>query len=188
MDRVRFGRALGYGARQAVKTLVAAADAATADSPSSNPPSVPVGSSGAAKVRGATLVEREAPRPASPPAAANGAARAGAKTGPPTARKPANARDLRKGVGRGAKRFGEAVWGPVVRLSGVLWLEVTGVFFGVFALSAGMAVWRLHGDWHTTATNAAGHRSLMFALAMLLVFGYFCVSSFSRAKKRERGR
>ena len=35
MDRVRFGRALGYGARHAMKTLVTAVDAATAEDPSS---------------------------------------------------------------------------------------------------------------------------------------------------------
>ena len=34
MDRVRFGRVLGFGARQAVKTLVTAVDAATAENPS----------------------------------------------------------------------------------------------------------------------------------------------------------
>jgi hypothetical protein len=33
MDRVRFGRALGYGARHAAKTLMQAADAATTPSP-----------------------------------------------------------------------------------------------------------------------------------------------------------
>jgi hypothetical protein len=34
MDRVRFGRALGYGARHAVKSLMQAADAATSPDPS----------------------------------------------------------------------------------------------------------------------------------------------------------
>ncbi|WP_158789897.1 hypothetical protein [Granulicella sp. L46] len=33
MDRVRFGRALGYGARHAAKTLMQAADAATTSTP-----------------------------------------------------------------------------------------------------------------------------------------------------------
>jgi hypothetical protein len=33
MDRVRFGRALGYGARHAAKTLLQAADAATTSAP-----------------------------------------------------------------------------------------------------------------------------------------------------------
>jgi hypothetical protein len=70
----------------------------------------------------------------------------------------------------------------------VLWLEITGVFFGIFALGAMGAVWRLRGDWRLTATNVEGHRSLLGAMAMLALFGYFCVSSFVRAKRRERGR
>jgi len=37
MDRVRFGRALGYGARHAAKTLAQAADAASAPNPSRPP-------------------------------------------------------------------------------------------------------------------------------------------------------
>ena len=38
MDRVRFGRALGYGARHAAKSLVKAAEAATSPNPSSASP------------------------------------------------------------------------------------------------------------------------------------------------------
>lgn len=43
MDRVRFGRALGYGARHAAKTLAQAADAASSPNPSKSGtrPSVP---------------------------------------------------------------------------------------------------------------------------------------------------
>jgi len=37
MDRVRFGRALGYGARHAAKTLMKAADAATTPAPARAP-------------------------------------------------------------------------------------------------------------------------------------------------------
>jgi hypothetical protein len=97
-------------------------------------------------------------------------------------------KEIPQGLRRGTKRFGEAVWGPVVRLSGVLWLEVTGVFFGIFALFALGTVWRLRGEWHSTATNATSHRNLLGAVLMLVVFGYFCVSSFIRAHKRERQR
>lgn len=39
MDRVKFGRALGYGARHAAKTLVQAAEAASAPSPAVTKPS-----------------------------------------------------------------------------------------------------------------------------------------------------
>jgi hypothetical protein len=38
MDRIKFGRALGYGARHAAKTLVQVADAASAPNPSNGAP------------------------------------------------------------------------------------------------------------------------------------------------------
>jgi hypothetical protein len=43
MDRVKFGRALGYGARHAAKTLVQAAEAANAPNPTLSKPRVPLG-------------------------------------------------------------------------------------------------------------------------------------------------
>jgi hypothetical protein len=95
---------------------------------------------------------------------------------------------MKQGVKRGSKRFGEAVWGPFLRLSGVLWLEVSGVFFGIFALLALGYLWKLRGAWHAGRANVADHRSLMGAALMLVLFGYFCVSSFVRARRRERQR
>jgi hypothetical protein len=41
MDRVKFGRALGYGARHAAKTLVQAAEAANAPNPTPGKPASP---------------------------------------------------------------------------------------------------------------------------------------------------
>jgi hypothetical protein len=105
-----------------------------------------------------------------------------------TAQAVVQARQAQKGLGSGTRRFGEAVWRPFVRLSGVLWLEVSGVFFGVFALLALGYIWRFHAEWRPSAANAAAHRSLMGAVIMLVLFGYFCVSSFVRARRRERGR
>jgi hypothetical protein len=72
-----------------------------------------------------------------------------------------------------------------VRLWGVLWLEVVGVVFGLFVVFAAVGAWNLRGEWHQ---NAVGHRQLLGALAMLAVFGYFCASSFVRARRRERRR
>jgi hypothetical protein len=95
------------------------------------------------------------------------------------------ARVVKQGMGRGSRRLGEAVWGPFVRLSGVLWLEVSGVFFGVFALMSLGYLWKLRGAWRT---GAASHRNLLGALAMFALFGYFCVSNFVHARRRERGR
>ena len=95
------------------------------------------------------------------------------------------AREVQSGLRRGSKRFGEAVWGPFARLSGVLWLEVSGFFFGLFALFALGAVIRLRGQWHA---GAAEREQLVGAVVMLALFGYFCVSNFVRARRRERRR
>ena len=89
------------------------------------------------------------------------------------------------GIKRGGKRFGEAVWGPFVKVSGQLWLELTGVFFALFALFAGIDVWRRRGQFQGGGDPA--HRA-WFAVMMLAVFGYFSVTSFVRASRRGRER
>jgi hypothetical protein len=63
---------------------------------------------------------------------------AAAKT---AARTAVKVRETRKGLARGSKRFGESIWGPFAKLSRILWLEMTGFFFGIFAVFAGSAVW-----------------------------------------------
>ena len=180
MDRVRLGRALGYGARHAMKTVVAAVDAATTEAPSSTRAS-PGSSQTAATppLRGAAMRSTTPATPQTPsPTPIATADRA-------TAQGVRQARNKQQGVKQGTRRFGEAVWRPFVRLSGVLGLEVSGVFFGIFALFALGAVWRLRADWHS---QSPGHSQLIVAAAMLAVFGYFCVSNFVRARRRERSR
>ena len=167
MDRVRFGRALGFGARQAVKTLVTAVDAASAANPSD-------------KSSTAVTSSRQTP----PRSAPDTPVRKAAQT---AARKVEQAREVKGGLQRGSKRFGEAVWGPFVRLSGVLWLEVSGFFFGIFAVMALGFLWKFRGAWHAGA-GTDERRSLMGAVLMLVLFGYFCVSNFVRARRRERQR
>ena len=73
----------------------------------------------------------------------------------------------------GGKRFGEAVWGPMVRLSGVLWLEMAGVFFGLFAVFAATGAWKMRGAWHANLLTDSDHNHLLLSLGMALVFGYF---------------
>jgi hypothetical protein len=190
MDAVRFGRALGFGARQAVKTLTTAVDAATAENPNAKTTSAARGSIAAP---GAMRPTGKAAAGATAPTSAQAFTRTKAQTAAQTAtRTIVGARNAQQGLRREGKRFGEAVWGPFVRLSGVVWLEVSGVFFGIFALFAGLAVWRLRGAWRLAVANGAGnegaHRSFEGAVVMLAVFGYFCASSFLRARRRERGR
>jgi hypothetical protein len=150
MDRVRFGRALGMGTRDAGRALLKAADAAMAPDPA------------------APITSAPRPRPAAPQAVAQAAQKIQA---------------TRHGVKAGSKRFGEAMWGPVVKVSGIVWLEVTGVLFSLFAIAAAMEIWRRRADFHATGEP---RRNLYIAIGMLLVFGWFTVSSFLRARRRAQ--
>ncbi|RZU40888.1 hypothetical protein [Edaphobacter modestus] len=160
MDSVRFGRALGVGARAAAKSLVTAVDAATAPNPG-------------------TAQQPQVQRP-----------RGGAAPSPTqkVAQAATQATRATGGVVRGSKRFGEAVWSPFVRLSGVLWLEFTGVFFGIFAIYAASGAWKLRHDLIERAGNHDAHVHFLMAAVMAVVFSYFCVSSFLRARRRGRAR
>jgi hypothetical protein len=159
MDSVRFGRVLGIGTRLAAKTAKAAMDAATAPNPS-------------AKATGRTGEGVD-----------SSATSAG--LGERMARTSAQVQQTGQGLKEGSRRFGAAVGKPLVKLSGVLWLELTGVFFGLFAMAAGGAAWRLRAAMHATAVNHEEHVRFLAGAWMAAVFGYFCVSSFVRANRRS---
>src|SRR5258708_28318992 len=169
MDSVRFGRVLGIGARLAAKTMVSAVDAATAPNPS------------AAKAKQGTAGD-----PVSSSTTGEKAKASGPQVGQNVVRTAAQVRQTGRGLKEGGRRFGEAVRGPLVKASGVLWLELTGVFFGIFALFAGGNAWKMRWALHETAQNHDAHARLLIALAMAVVFGYFCVSSFVKANRRVR--
>lgn len=173
MDSVRFGRALGIGARAAAKTLVTAVDAATAPNPSA-PKSRPTPST----TQTDTAPPREEPK----------AQASTVRVGQQAAKTAAQARQTGQGLVRGSKRFGEAVWKPMVKLSGVLWLELTGVFFGLFAFFGAGWAWKLRSDLHETAANHDAHTRFLVCVALAVVFGYFLISSFVRANRRSRRR
>jgi hypothetical protein len=177
MDSVRFGRALGIGARAAAKTLVTAVDAATSPNPSAGAKTKQ--SSGAASTQTAAPVSRST---------AGRAEVSGVRLGQQAARTTAQVRQTKQGLKEGSKRFGEAVWGPFVKLSGALWLELTGVFFGIFAVFAGWNAWKMRAALHENAANHDVHGHLLVSVLMAAVFGYFCVSSFVRANRRVKGR
>jgi hypothetical protein len=78
----------------------------------------------------------------------------------------------------------------------VLWLEITGSFFGIFAVFAGSAVWTHRAEFKSAVSEglASGGNSspaihasrlhLLVFLAMALVFAYFSISSFVRAYRK----
>jgi hypothetical protein len=162
MDSVRFGRALGIGARLAAKTLATAVDAATAPNPSTDSGrKEAAGSAGVADKAAVGVDER-------------------------VIRTVGQVQNTSQGLKEGSMRFGSAVGKPLARLSGVLWLELTGVFFGLFAVTAAGAAWRLRDALRETAGNHEEHVRFLVAVIVTAVFGYFCVSSFVKANRRGR--
>ena len=150
MDRVRFGRALGVGARAAAKSMLNAAEAAAAPSPSASTPH-------------------------SRPAAKTPDRPVASRIQIPDA----------KVVKNQAHNLKRSVWSPFAKFSTVLWLEVTGLFFGIFALVTGEEVWKWHAAVHLPPTAPAAQRLYLYA-ALFVLFGYFTVSSFVRARRRQR--
>jgi hypothetical protein len=89
-----------------------------------------------------------------------------------------------RGVREGARRFGRAMWGPFAHVSSVLWSEVTGVFFGLFAVYFGRGVFQYRAAYAT----GPDHRKFVLDCAMTLLFGYFALSSFYIARRKEKKR
>ena len=144
---MKFGRALGYGARHAAKTLVQAAEAAGAPNPA----------------------------PQAPP----GAPRQATRLPPDATRRIPDVQTVTT-AGKQAKN---SLVTPVVRFSSVVWLQVTGVFFGLVAFTMGMAAWKARAGFHA-AVNSTDAIKVYAYVAVCALFTYFTVSSFVRAARR----
>ena len=160
MDRVRFGRALGYGARHAAKTLMKAADAASTPSPP-RAGQVPAGQGPAARVTAAQV-----------PAA---------RVAERVAQTQRTVAETKKHAGR----LGRSVWTPVARFSSVVWLQVTGLFFALLAMFLGQGAWKERAAWHLPVGSHAATKFWVLVVAFA-AFAYFSVSNFVRAYLRER--
>ncbi len=79
---------------------------------------------------------------------------------------------------RWGRAFG-AVASSLLKVGHVLWLEVTGFFFAVFAVIGGAALIR------EVQVHAAAGRIAVLAI-FTLMFGWFAISSFLRARKRKQ--
>ena len=187
VDRVRLGRALGYGTRHAAKTVAAIAAAAAAEPGSGGKDASP---SEATTVHGTSSVAEAqapaarqtvpAPRQTIP---ATRQAIPAPRPAAPAARRtaPATLHTLAHGAGHLKRSF----WGPLATFSGALWLRVTGLFFALIAVSLGGGAWRLREGIAPRLSLAKDDRFWVFA-AFTLLFAYFAVSSFVRASLRER--
>ena len=85
--------------------------------------------------------------------------------------------------GQTTKRLARGLGGflrPFARVGGALWLEVTGVFFLLFALVFVRAMW-----WQrASALHGPDHWKFWGSAAMVLLFLYLAVSSFWRARRK----
>jgi len=154
MQPNRLGRILGVGARVAAEKLRegTARAAAAAQKPGS--------------------LVAAAPRPVV----------ASAESAPSLPKAPSSASMAEGGrrFARGAGRFSASLWKPFAHATGILWLQITGLFFAFFAVGFAAYSWQL---WRSTRWHDR-HLSLYAAFALL--FAWFAVSSFWRANRRQK--
>jgi hypothetical protein len=81
-------------------------------------------------------------------------------------------RNVARGIGGFLRPFG--------RVGGILWLEVTGVFFLLPVVVFAPTVWRTRSSF----AHGPDHRTFLVAAAFTVVFLYLGVSSFWRARKK----
>jgi hypothetical protein len=107
------------------------------------------------------------------------AAQAGASR-PPTPSPPLSSRVVT--AKRGAKAFGQAFLGPFTHAGKVLWLEITGLFFALFAFFFAQSVYRVRAAWR----QGPEHSHLLLYCALAAAFAWFSFSSFARAYRRSK--
>lgn len=69
---------------------------------------------------------------------------------------------------------------PFRRVGGIVFLEVTGVFFLLFVLVFGNWTWKVRASY----AQGPDHTKFLVYAAMTLVFSYLTVSSFWRTRKK----
>jgi hypothetical protein len=86
----------------------------------------------------------------------------------------------RRRIGRGAGRFGSALVRPFAHATGVLALQITGVFFALFTL-----FFTVHA-WQAFKATGAHDRHVLVYVVVALLFAWFTVTSFWRARTRQK--
>jgi len=162
MEPNRVGRLLGIGTRVAAGKLRDGAVGAAAAVERS-------------KASGATVV-----------AASGGGSGTGSTAEPgkaAQARVAASSAALAEGsrrFARGAGRFRSSLWKPFAHATGLLGLQITGMFFAMFGLGFAAKSWQLY-----RAMGWRDHHLPMY-LAFAALFLWFAVSSFWRASRKQK--
>jgi hypothetical protein len=91
-----------------------------------------------------------------------------------TTRPRIQAGGVAKGVGGFLRPFG--------RVGRIVWLEVTGVFFLLPVLAFTPNLWRMRASW----AHGADHNMFLITAGVVLLFLYLGITSFWRARRKER--
>jgi hypothetical protein len=87
---------------------------------------------------------------------------------------------------RGVRAFAQALVAPLTHAGGILWLEISGLFFALFAVFFAQSVYRLRGALHGAGTLSADARHLLLYALLTIGFAWFSVSSFVRARRKTK--
>ena len=94
----------------------------------------------------------------------------------------AKTRNVGQGIGRGSKQFKKSFFAPLATAGSVLWMEVTGLFFALFAAFFAQNIYRVRSQY----ASGPDHRTFLLYCGLTLVFAYFSISSFVRARRKSR--
>jgi len=83
---------------------------------------------------------------------------------------------ITRAAGRGVGGFLR----PFSRVGGILWLEITGAFFALFALFFAQDLWRTHLNY----AQGPLHQRFLLSAALTALFAYLSASSFWRARRK----
>lgn len=126
---------------------------------------------------------RVAGRIAGQRAAASAEAAANAPPPQPSADLSAQTRAAGQVAGKASRGVARAIGGflrPFTRVGGILWLEVTGVFFFLPVVVFGPTVWRTRASF----AHGPDHRTFLISAGIVLLFLYLSASSFWRARRK----
>jgi hypothetical protein len=116
-------------------------------------------------------------------AASANAAVNGTASQQPSAEVAAQTRAAGQTAGQATRGIARGVGGflrPFRRVGGIVWLEVTGVFFFLFVVVFARALWMYRASY----AQGPDHQKFLVSAPLLLAFLYLSVSSFWRARHR----
>lgn len=176
MNPNEFGKKLGIGLRVAGRIAQQQLEASsTPQSASPAQPSAPTAST--ASNPAANSGTSPGPNPASNPTPPSAPRSAASFVDPQRVRQAAvRSHNITRAAGRGLGGFLR----PFGKVGGLLWLEVTGFFFGLFALFFAQNIWRARMDY----ASGPQHQRFLIGVGLTLVFSYLSISAFWRARRK----